>query len=364
MNPAPRAASPDRDRVTARSRAMGVVAYGRPIQPIELPVAPPKDDEVAVSVTYCGVCGTDVKIAEGGLGFSADLPLPHVPGHEVVGVVTEAGNDSPVAVGSRVLVYDFLGCGVCAPCRDGHENVCTDLRRRVGFTSQGGFAERLVLPHQLVAVLPDTVSDRSASALGCAMATAYRAVVRQADARAGDRVLVSGAGGVGLHAAQIAVACGAEVVAADVSQAALAAVELFGVRTIDAGDLPELTPAAFDTVIETSGHLTDLGVLSRLLRPRGRIVLVGYDPSRPMTLPTLEIVNNEIEIVGSRYATRSDLLGGLDLVARGLVTPVISRVLDLDDAAAALAAVKAGRVTGRISLRIHPEQQSQQPQHP
>ncbi|OYO05974.1 alcohol dehydrogenase catalytic domain-containing protein [Enemella evansiae] len=336
------------------TRAMGVVSYDQPVGPVTLDLPAPGPDEVAIAVSFCGVCGTDVKISEGRMGFSADLPLPHVPGHEIVGVVAEAGADARLAVGTRVLVYDYLACGVCEPCLHGRENLCTDLGLRVGFTSQGGFAERIVLPQRLVVPLPDSVSDEAASALGCAMATGYRTVVVRGGVRAGDRVLVIGAGGVGIHAVQIALAAGASVVAADLSPDALAVAAELGAETIDGADLAGNAAgyAPFDVAVETSGHVTELGPLAGVLRPGGRIVLVGYESSAPAQVPLIDLVMQEIEIVGSRYATRSDLLGGLDLVGRGLVTPVISRVLDLDDAAAALAAVKAGAVTGRISLRV------------
>lgn len=365
--------------MTGTMKAMAVVDYATPLRLLDLPRPAPGPGDVLVRIRYCGVCGSDVKIARGLMGFSPGLPLPHVAGHEIVGVVAEAGRDAPVPPGTRVVVYDYETCGGCPSCRAGREVTCAGLRRRVGFTDPGGFAECIVVPWRLAVPLPDAVDDRSASALSCAIATAYRAVAVRGQVGAGERVLVSGAGGVGIHAAQIAFARGGRVTVADPSAAARRMAESLGFETTvpaeaafwaggagQGGPSPRSPGSAvpgpggpvpagtgrFDAVIETSG---DPGALSRLvplLSAGGRIVLVGYAPGRPSEADAEALVLAEASILGSRFATRDDLLAAVSLLASGAIRSVVTEEFDLGDANRALDAVRAGRATGRVTVRV------------
>jgi 2-desacetyl-2-hydroxyethyl bacteriochlorophyllide A dehydrogenase len=332
-------------------KAMAVVDYDGPLRLVDIPLPEPGQGDVLVRIRYCGVCGSDLKIARGKMGFSADLPLPHVAGHEIVGVVVGAGGDAPIRPGTRVVVYDYETCGNCPSCRAGRETTCGSLRRRIGFTDAGGFAEGIVVPWQLAVPLPDTIGDRSASALSCAIATAFRAVVTRGQVAAGERVLVSGVGGVGIHAAQIAGTRGAHVVASDPSAAARRMAGSLGLETADPG-ANRRTAAKFDAVIETSGDPVAITRLVPLLNPGGRIVLVGYSPGRPSETDAESLVLAETAILGSRFATRDDLLAAVGLLASGAIRSVVTEEFAFGDANRALDAVQAGQAIGRVTIRV------------
>src|SRR5918912_1158196 len=176
-------------------RAMAVVDYARPLELLDLPVPTPGDGEVLVRVRYCGLCYSDVKTVTGHMPYSATLRLPHVAGHEIAGVVDQAGPGTTLRPGQRVVVYNYWACGTCRSCRAGEETVCLNLRGWVGFTSPGGFQEYLVVPEKYALPLPHSIADQQAAALSCATGTSYRAVISRGKVAAGESVLVVGAGG-------------------------------------------------------------------------------------------------------------------------------------------------------------------------
>jgi alcohol dehydrogenase len=332
-------------------KAMAVVDYDVPLRLVDIPLPARGPGDVLVRIRYCGVCGSDVKIARGRMGFSSGLPLPHVAGHEIVGVVAEAGRDALIGPGTRVVVYDYETCGACPSCRAGRETTCSNLRRRIGFTDAGGFAEGIVVPWRLAVPLPDAIDDRSASALSCAIATAFRAVVTRGQVAASECVLVSGAGGVGIHAAQIARARGAHVVASDPSAAARRMARSLGLDTTDPA-ANQRAATKFDAVVETSGDPAAITGLMPLLNPGGRMVLVGYSPGQLSETDAESLVLAETVIQGSRFAARDDLLAAVDLLASGAIRSVVTEEFAFGDANRALEAVRAGRAIGRVTIRM------------
>jgi D-arabinose 1-dehydrogenase-like Zn-dependent alcohol dehydrogenase len=185
------------------------------------PTPAPHGAVIAVEAT--GLCRSDW---HGWMGHDPDIRrFPHVPGHELAGVVAAVGADvTRWAPGDRVTVPFVCACGTCAQCAAGDHQIC-DRQTQPGFTHWGSFAELTAIDWadvNLVA-LPDELDADTAAALGCRFATAYRAVLQVGRVRAGEWVAVHGCGGVGLSAVMIAVAAGARVVAVDVSEPALRA---------------------------------------------------------------------------------------------------------------------------------------------
>jgi D-arabinose 1-dehydrogenase-like Zn-dependent alcohol dehydrogenase len=209
--------------------------------------------------------------------------------------------------------------------------------------------------------LPESVRPEHGGPLSCALGTAYHAVVSRGGVRAGETVAVLGAGGVGLHAVQVAGAAGATVFAIDVQGHRLAAARAAGAEAVftAGGDaVIEVRRATggrgVDLAVDTVGHHDSLLVAARLVRSGGRIVLVGYtgraDEYPP--IPADQVVLDQITLVGSRYVTRPELRRALDLVRRGLVHPVISGEVPLEQANDALAMVREDRATGRVVVRV------------
>jgi alcohol dehydrogenase, propanol-preferring len=180
----------------------------QPLEQVELPDPEPGHGEVRVTVRTCGVCRTDLHVAEG------DLPsrrAPVVPGHEVVGRVDRVGPGATrFEVGERIGIAWLRGtCGSCRGCRRGAENLCT-TPRFTGWTDDGGYAELAVVPEAYAYRLPTGIGDEQAAPLLCAGIIGYRALHRSGF-RPGDRLGMWGFGGSAHLTAQVALAMGAEL---------------------------------------------------------------------------------------------------------------------------------------------------------
>ncbi|MGH9064503.1 MAG: alcohol dehydrogenase catalytic domain-containing protein [Acidimicrobiales bacterium] len=338
---------------------MAIVGYDRPLELLELPRPEPPPGSALVEVLACGMCFTDVKTIRGRMPFSGDLRLPHVPGHEISGRIVEAnGEGSRHRAGDHVVVFHSWGCRQCPACRSGHDNLCRQPRGWVGFTDPGGFQEYLVVPVEHLLAVPDGVSPTNACPLTCAIGTAYRAVVVRAGVRPGERVVVLGLGGVGIHAAQVAKAAGAQVLGIDLALDKLAAAR--GVGLTDLALAAELDRAVADltdgegadVLIETTGDPSLVERCRQVGRPGTRIVGVGYRVGDMIPLLSDQFILWENSFLGSRYATHADMDQALRLVARGLVTPVVGGVYPLERANDALRRLEDGQAVGRLVLSV------------
>jgi alcohol dehydrogenase len=339
-------------------RTMAVTAFGEPLQERETPEPEPRSGEVLVRVLTCGVCFTDVKIARGRMPFSADLPLPHVPGHEVFGEVISSEPPGLVERGTRAIVYQYWPCGRCAACRRGDDVQCSELIGWFGFTQDGGFRERIVVPAERLIPVPSSIDAIEAAPMSCAIGTAYRAVITRGRAAPESRVTVIGLGGVGIHAAQIAQAAGGRVAGFDIHEPTLETARELGLDVHHADDadatarLRATSGDGQDVVIDTAGVASSLELADRLVRPGGTIVVVGYTSGSAVNRATTRFVLDEIDVRGSRYASRAEMARGVSLVAAGLVRPVIGMVRSLDAANEALDALESGDVVGRAVVKV------------
>jgi alcohol dehydrogenase len=319
--------------------------YGKAPELVEMPSPVCPDDGVVLDVLATGVCRSDWHAWRG----HDPVSLPHVPGHELAGVVSQVGSAvTGYDVGDRVTTPFVNGCGTCEFCRSGNAQVCQH-QTQPGFTHHGSFAEQVALhaaDTNLVA-LPDGMDPVVAASLGCRFATSYRAVTAHGRVGEGDWVAVFGCGGVGLSAIQIAIALGARVAAVDVSDVARRrAVELGAVPV--AVDHPvehiiELTRGGAHVAIDALGSAATAAAGVRSLRPRGRYVQVGLmlgaDARAP--LPWDVVVAYELEIHGSHGMAARDYPAMLAMVASGVLRPqeLVGRVIGLADAPAALMAM-------------------------
>src|SRR3954447_24249422 len=193
-------------------RAMVVTEYGAPLEARDLAAPEMRRGHALLEVLTCGVCFSDIKIARGRMPFSAGLPLPHVPGHEICARVLECDPPGALEPGTMVVVHNVWPCRRCDRCRAGQENICRAPEVRAGFTEPGGFVERMVVPLDRLTVVPPGIDAAHAAPLTCALGTAYRAVLTRGRVRPGARVAIVGLGGVGIHALQVAHAAGASAV--------------------------------------------------------------------------------------------------------------------------------------------------------
>lgn len=306
------------------------------------PVAP--DGGVVVRVHATGLCLSDW---HGWAGHDTDIQrLPHVPGHELAGVVAEVGAGvGRWRVGDRVTAPFVCGCGSCAWCASGQAQVCPD-QTQPGFTHWGSYAELVVLhaaDTNLVAV-PADVTDVTAASLGCRFATAYRAVTARGRVREGEWVTVVGAGGVGLSAVMVAAARGARVIAVDRNPEALDVARRVGAehtvladgRNV-AAEVQAISGGGSHVSLDAVGSEQTCADAILSLRRRGRHVQVGLLPpvdGQPR-VPMGRVIAWELDVLGSHGMAASDYPEMLDLVASGVLRPqdLVERVVGLDDAA-------------------------------
>lgn len=320
------------------------------IESVEQPTL--ADDEVLLQVEACGVCHSDLHIAEGDWQQLLRLiKKPLIPGHEVVGRVVARGEAvTELEVGDRAgVAWVYWTCGQCDLCRAGQENLCRN-QLITGAMVDGGYAEFIRAKASHALRVPEALSSAEAAPLFCAGVTVYRAVKR-AEIAAGERLAVFGIGGLGHLAVQIARHFGAEVIAVDVSEEKLALARSFGAEmTINAAAEDPVKAlrklGGVQAAVVTSGAKAAYDAAFYAVRPGGKLVVVGM-PAEPLTFPA--IMMREITITSAATGTRQDLAEVLQLAAEGklrclIETDQLDRINEIFDA------MRAGKITGRVVL--------------
>lgn len=326
------------------------------------PVARPHGAVIKVEAT--GLCRSDW---HGWLGHDDDIAaMPHVPGHEFAGVITQVGADvRGFRVGDRVTVPFVCGCGECVDCLAGRAQVCM-FQWQPGFHGPGSFAEYVAVPRadfNLVR-LPDSMSFDVAASLGCRFATAYRGVAQVGAVRAGETVAVFGCGGVGLAAIMVAKSRGARVIAVDTSHAALDRARLAGAEERLDVHFDEVVREArrfggngVDMSIDAIGTIDTARQAVESLRRGGRHVQIGLLPSSVIrghaTVPMHLVIAYELTIHGSHGMAAADYPAMLADIAEGRLRPelLIERVIGLEDVPAALAEMGDNPTPGVTVIR-------------
>lgn len=299
---------------------------------------------VVLEVLACGVCRSDW---HGWKGHDPMITPPNVPGHEVVGTVTDVGDRvAEWSGGERVTVPFVGGCGTCDRCRAGQHQVCP-RQFQPGFSAPGAFAEFVGIDYadENLIRLPGSTDTVTGASLGCRFATAFRAVVDQGAVRSGEWVAVHECGGVGLSAIMIARAAGARVVAVDIADPALALADEVGAsRTINADDTEDVAAAVRDTT-KGGAHLSldALGSPDTCrnsvanLRTHGRHVQVGLlvAESARATIPFDRVVADELEVRGAHGLQAHRYPALFNMIETGQLRPrqLVRRTTPLTEAA-------------------------------
>jgi alcohol dehydrogenase len=342
---------------TNRMKAVIYEAFNALPQLKHVPDPNPEPHGVIVKVMATGVCRSDW---HGWVGHDADIQLPHVPGHELAGLVAAVGRDvTKWKSGERVTVPFVGGCGACPQCASGNQQVC-DHQFQPGFTHWGSFAEYVSI-HQAdtnLVGLPERLDFPAAASLGCRFVTSFRAVVDQGKTSAGQWLAVHGCGGVGLAAIMIANALGANVVAIDISDEALRLARALGaVATVNATQVAsvaeaviEITKGGAHVSLDALGHPTTCFNSISNLRKRGKHIQVGLllaEQSAP-AIPMSKVIAYELEILGSHgmQAHRYEAL--FAMIEAGKLAPekLIGRTITLAQSIAALVKMDKFEVAG------------------
>jgi D-arabinose 1-dehydrogenase-like Zn-dependent alcohol dehydrogenase len=340
-----------------------LTAYGAPLCETVVDAPRPQGSEVLVRIARCGVCHSDLHMQDGyfvlGDGKQLDVrggrTLPFTLGHEIAGVVESAGPDAKVALGQPVAVYPWIGCGQCAACKVGDENICA-APRHLGVTVDGGFATHVLVPHERYLIDYAPLPASYAGALMCSGLTAYAALKRLADRAARAPLLLVGMGGVGLMGLALTRAMfGVAPYVADIDpkkrEAALAAGAKEAFDPADAGARKALLKASggIYAAVDFVGSDKSLNFATGVLAKGGKVVVTGLLGGAFSTAVAMFPLK-AMAIEGTQTGTLHEALELSELVrAKNIAPPPIAE-RPLAQASATLDDLRGGRIVGRVVL--------------
>jgi propanol-preferring alcohol dehydrogenase len=330
--------------------------YNRPLVLEEVPTPAPGPGEVLIEIAACGVCHSDLHLAEGDWDLLKPITkLPLILGHEIAGTIAEIGADvQGFTVGERVGVpWMHWTCGECEYCQIGRETLC--LKQQItGCMVDGGFAEYIKAKASHTAKLPSQLTAEEAAPLLCAGLTVYKAL-KSSGIRAGERLAVFGVGGLGHLAVQIAKVMGARVCAVDIAEEKLQLARACGADwAVNAAEGPahkeikRLGGAQVALVASASRAAYETAL--RSLKRGGTLAVVGMAPE-PISVSTVALVSGETRIIASAVGTRQDLRELLELAADGKIRCKIE-TRPLAEVGQVFEEMKQGRVMGRVVLKL------------
>ena len=334
--------------------------FGAPLIEVESKTPEPQGTEVLIKTMACGVCHSDIHMHEGvfDLGGGKQLEVGRegmVLGHEIFGEVIAVGPDVEDAeIGDRRVVFPWIGCGECAACERGDEQLCTP-GCALGIAHAGGFADHVLVPHSRYLFDKGDVPDSLAATYACSGLTAYGALKKIGELHEGDDIVIIGAGGVGMMAIQIARALGMDPIVVDIDEDKLTAVRALGVNRVynsselqTAKEIRKATGGAY-AALDFVGAEESVSYGLSCLRKGGMLIVVGlYGGS--LTIPIPFIPMNARIIQGSYVGGLEDMGELMAMVRQGKIAPIEITERPLREANQALIDLKAGNVCGRQVL--------------
>lgn len=350
-------------------KCMALHCYGDHLVAEERPDPAPTGSQIVLRVLAAGVCHSDIHVRDGGydighgdkISFAArGLGLPRILGHETVGEVIAAGPEATgITPGQRFVIYSWNGCGECATCARGAENLCL-APRFLGIHCDGGYSEQIVVPHPRYLFPLKELDPATAAPLPCSGSTAFGAIKKvEAEAKAG-RIAVIGAGGLGLMAINLLAAIGAHppiVVDPDprkreaaLAHGAAGAVDSEAPDRIEA--IQSLAGGPLEGVIDFVGNEQSTALAFDLIGKGGKIVIVGlYGGAAPWALPMIPL--KSAVIMGSYMGTLPEFEELMGLVHAGKVAAIPVETVPLAAADATLDRLQRGEIIGRAVIRPH-----------
>jgi D-arabinose 1-dehydrogenase-like Zn-dependent alcohol dehydrogenase len=347
--------------------SQAVIEFGAPLQEMETPTPVPQGTEVLLKVHNAGVCHSDVHIHDGyfDLGGGNKLPmanikLPHTMGHEIEGEVVAVGLDAKdIKIGARYAAFPWIGCGKCASCERGEENICVGGPRQLGCNNgcAGGYATHVIVPHPKYLIDYGKTDPALGAAYMCSGLTAYAAMKKVGKLGPKDQVLVLGCGGVGMMGVQFAKAMfGKGPLAADIVDSHLEAAKKAGASATynpkndgEAKKLMAETGGGAYAVVDFVGSEKSFAFASQSVRRGGKIIIVGlFGGAMQMPLPMFPF--RTIGIQGSMVGSLDDTLEMMELVRAGKIDPVPVTKRPLSAANDTLNDLREGKIVGRVVL--------------
>ncbi len=312
-----------------------------------------KDHELRVSVTHCGLCYSDIYAIEDLFGITS---FPFVPGHEIVGHVSEVGSSvSGLKKGDRVGIgWQGRSCMQCEWCLKGEDHLCEEIAEAGVWTPYGGFSPSVTVDSRFAYALPPSMPPEFAAVLLCAGITVYNPL-RAGPSRNGRKIGIVGVGGLGHLAIQFAHALGYEVTAISSSPDKEGEALGFGAdRFLVARDKDSLKPmkTSFDTLMFTGHSNLDWVPLQRTLRNNGKVVMIGFSPDR-VAFESVDLVVHQQSFTGSFLGSRAVMREMLEFAHKQGIKPVVE-TMAMSQVNEAIRRVKDGRARYRIVLVNEP----------
>ena len=344
-------------------QAARIVRVKEPLEIQTLETPKPRGSQVLIKVQSAGVCHSDIHLWEGGYDGPAGsfmkttdrgVKYPLTPGHEVAGIIDSMGEEvEGFAKDEKVLVFPWIGEGLCPACRIGEENLC-DKPRSLGVYHDGGYAEYLLIPSYKYLIKLGDMDTNTSATLSCAALTAYGAV-KNTHLRPADNVVIVGAGGLGLMAIQLAKAVtGARIISMDIDDEKLKVAKQNGADFIINSKNQDVTKSIMeltdnlgvDAIIDFVNATKTVETDMQILRRRARVVLVGLFGGS-LQLNLVSMPTRAYKIIGSYTGSLTDMIELVSLAKRGIIKPVVTNRFKLDQATEALTMLKEGKIVGR-----------------
>ncbi len=330
---------------------------GKKLKFEEVPTPRIGPNDILVKVAGCGICQSDMEYID--LGVPTAKKPPIILGHESAGTVSEVGASVvDFKVGDSVLLGNIISCGSCRNCREGRDNIC-DNWIMLGNHINGAYAEYIKVPARNAYLLPPEIPPEDGCIIADAVSTPFHAVKNRSGLTLGDTAAVIGCGGLGMNCVQIAAAMGVSVIAVDFDipvvtgspKTKLQTAKAFGAyKTIDAKkgkevvkEIRRLTGGGVDVAFELIGRPETILQAYQILRPGGRLVVVGFCPDNASFSPGRMMVK-QLEIVGSVSCCTADIPRIIDLVKNKKIDikPLITGKFPLSEVNEALDVVRKG----------------------
>lgn len=354
-------------------RSMMLVVEGQPLRETSRDIPKLGRRSVLVRVEAAGVCHTDIHLISGAwdLGEGRKLSttgggalLPLIPGHEIAGKVHELAGDaesSGFKKGDQVVVYPWVGCGVCRKCQSGSENLCEGRPAFLGILKDGGYAEYVLVPDTRYLVKAGGMDSSQSATLACSGLTAFSAIGK-CGLHPEDTLVVIGAGGLGTTAVQLAKrVVGARVAVMDVDDsklelaAKLGADHVFNTAKTSGGDLLSSLKSVgkgrgADAVVDFVGKPATASLGFRLLGHEGRLIVVGLAGGAvQLPLPMFPLLG--AQVIGNFTGTLAEMVELVELARKGIIAPVVTGSYRLEEANEVLAKLERGEISGRAVLK-------------
>lgn len=355
-------------------QAARIITPKEPLEVKQLETPKPRGSQVLVKVQSSGVCHSDIHLWDGGYtGLNGQflkttdrgVKYPLTPGHEIAGIITDMGEDAKDMAkdafrqDQKVMVYPWVGDGLCPACRVGDENLC-DNPRSLGVYRDGGYAEYVLVPnYRYLLPIPENLDTETAATLSCSALTAYGAVKNTA-IKPDNNIVIVGAGGLGIMAIQLAKAVfGARIIVIDLGDEKLKVAKENGAdETINSKNedpvskVMELTnKKGADAVIDFVNASKTVETDMQLLRKRAKVVLVGLFGGE-LKLNLVSMPTRAYSIIGSYTGNIQDMAELVSLANRKVIKPVISDRFKLSEATDALTKLKEGKIIGRGVINL------------